>query len=108
MAVYTFRCRTCGETIFVEHAMTDPHPTHHDGCGGNWAVSSTVRRKLCIKQVALLLWTSGLTSIHFSGGNPAAYPALIAGSACTHRWAALIIRQVFSGFPVQQEFPLLT
>jgi putative FmdB family regulatory protein len=34
MAAYTFRCRTCGEMVSVEHAMSDPHPTHHEGCGG--------------------------------------------------------------------------
>lgn len=34
MAVYTFRCRKCPEKVEVEHAIDEPHPTHHAGCGG--------------------------------------------------------------------------
>lgn len=34
MAVYTFRCRKCEKEVVVKHAMADPHPTHHEGCGG--------------------------------------------------------------------------
>ena len=34
MAVYSFRCRTCGAEIQVEHSMSDPQPTIHEGCGG--------------------------------------------------------------------------
>ena len=37
MAVYNFRCRRCEEVVAVEHAMTEPHPTHHEGCGGELA-----------------------------------------------------------------------
>jgi predicted nucleic acid-binding Zn ribbon protein len=34
MAEYTFRCRKCEKVVVIEHAMTAPHPTHHEGCGG--------------------------------------------------------------------------
>lgn len=34
MAAYTFRCRKCSEVVVVTHAMTDPHPTNHEDCGG--------------------------------------------------------------------------
>jgi len=34
MAQYSFRCRKCSKTVVVEHAMSEQHPTHHEGCGG--------------------------------------------------------------------------
>jgi len=34
MAIYTFRCRKCVQQVVVEHALAEPHPTHHEGCGG--------------------------------------------------------------------------
>ena len=37
MALYTFRCRKCEQKVTVEHLMSGPHPTHHEGCGGELA-----------------------------------------------------------------------
>ena len=37
MTIYTFRCRKCAEMIEVEHSMSEPHPTTHEGCGGEMA-----------------------------------------------------------------------
>jgi putative FmdB family regulatory protein len=56
MAVYTFRCRTCGETVSIEHEMTDPHPTLHDGCGGKLA-------RVFDSQAKIVYKTSGFSAV---------------------------------------------
>jgi predicted nucleic acid-binding Zn ribbon protein len=31
---YSFQCFTCKKVVVTKHAMSEPHPTHHDECGG--------------------------------------------------------------------------